>query len=132
MNKLHPLDHLCLVSRVRYATNFTTTMTIPVCRDLEHLCQELYRTATKYMQETEPRPDKTVSWWFTIEISDDPTVVPLRLTMQIPGEVFCERDAEHIVVPCLMRTMRDVYDGHYGLDKVHTGGAPLASWEDLI
>lgn len=127
MSKLHPLDQLCIVSRVRYSTNFTATMTLSYCRDLEHLCQELFWTAVKYLKETGPLDDE---WWFTIDITDDPAVAPLRLKMQIPGEVF--RESVSVVVPCLMRTMRDVYDGQYGRDKVQMGGAPLALWEDLL
>lgn len=127
MSKLHPLDQLCIVSRVRYATNFTATTVLSYCRDLEHLCQELFWTAIKYLKETGPLDD---DWWFTIDITDDPTVEPLRLKMHIPGVVF--RESVNVVVPCLMRTMRDVYDGKYGPDKVHTGDMPLALWEDLL
>lgn len=130
IEELHPLNQLCIMSRVRYTTNFTATMELSCCRNLEHLCQELYWTAAKYLQKTGPLHDKSLWWCFTIEISDDPTVVPLRLTMQIPGEVFCE--SVGVVVPCLVRTMRNVYDGHYGLDKVQMGGTPLVSWEDLV
>lgn len=127
MSTLHPLDQLCIVSHVRYATNFTATTALNYCRDLEHLCQELFWTAIKYLKETGPLDD---DWYFTIDITDDPTVEPLRLKMHIPGVVF--RESVSIVVPCLMRTMRDIYDGKYGRDKVQTGGAPLTSWEDLL
>ncbi len=130
MSTLHPLDQLCLVSRVQYATNFTATKAIPVCRDLEHLCQEMYWTANMYLHETGLLLEEPLPWHFTIDITEDPTVAPLRLTMQIPGEVF--REGANVVVPCLMRTMRDIYDGKYGSDKVQTGGAPLMSWEDLL
>lgn len=130
MSQLHPLDQLCIVSRVRYSTNFTATMTISYCRDLEHLCQELYWTAKKYLNETGLLHEEPLLWSFTIEITDDPTVAPLRLMMQIPGVVFLE--SVNSVVPCLMRTMRDVYDGQYGPDKVHMGGTPVVLWEDLL
>lgn len=128
--KLHPLDQLCIASRVRYTTNFTAMMTLNYCRDIEHLCQELYWTAKNYLHETGPLPDDSFVWWFTIEITDNPTVVPLRLKMQIPSDVF--REEARIVVPCFVRTLRKVYDGYYGPDKVHMGGAPLMSWEDLL
>lgn len=130
MSKLHPLDQLCIVSRVRYSTNFTATAILNYCRDLEHLCQELYWTAKKYLNETGFPHDEPFLWRFTIDITDDPAVAPLRLTMQVPGEVFLE--SVKYVVPCLMRTMRDIYDGKYGPDKVQTGGAPLMLWEDLL
>ena len=130
MSKIHPLDQLCIMSRVRYTTNFTATTILNSCRGIEHLCQELYWTAVKHLQEIGPLPDASFMWWFTIEITDNPTVMPLRLKMQIPGEVF--REEARIVVPCFVRTLREVYDGYYGPDKVHMGGTPLMSWEDLL
>lgn len=130
MMEIHALDKLCIASRVRYATNFTDVVKLDECWDLQHLCQELYKTAAQHLSDTGPLHDKGLMWYFTIDISDDPTVTPTRLTMQIPGEVFHE--SANVVVPCLMRTMRDIYDGQFGRDKVQMGGAPLVSWEDLL
>lgn len=137
-DELHPLDKLCIRCRLRIHDGASgRSYTHPVLLDsLEEVSGVILGTYASERKAT----------LMTIELSDDPTVLPTQLHLRFEDRMFpdVERASEYaqqdparakaaleIAIRAISVTLRNVYDGTFGLDKVRKG-EPALAWEDLV
>lgn len=135
--ELHPLEKLCIRCRLRiYDSTSGRSYTHPVfLNSLEEVSGVILGMYT-------PSCKATV---MTIELSDDPTMLPTQLHLRFKDRMFPGIEpAEYAQQdPTLARaniensiraiatTLRNVYDGVFGLDRVRQA-KPILAWEDLL
>lgn len=137
-DELHPLEKLCIRCRLRIHDGASgRSYTHPVLLDsLEEVSGVILGTYVSHYKAT----------LMTIELSDDPTVLPTQLHLRFEDRMFpdVQRASEYaqqdpasakaaleIAIRAISVTLRNVYDGVFGLDKVRKSQASLA-WEDLL
>lgn len=137
-DELHPLDKLCTRCRLRIHDSASgRSYTHPVLLDsLEEVCGVILGMYASNRKETV----------MTIELSDDPTVLPTQLYLRFKEGMF--PDVEHAseyaqqdpararatlenAIRAIAVTMRSLYDGVFGSDRVRKVQPSLA-WEDLL
>ena len=137
-DELHPLEKLCIRCRLRiYDSASGRSYTHPVLLDsLEEVSGVILGTYVSHYKATV----------MTIELSDDPTVLPTQLHLRFQDRMFPDvqsaseyaqqdpssaKSALENAIRAISVTMRNVYDGAFGPDRVRKSQPSLA-WEDLL
>lgn len=137
-DELHPLEKLCIRCRLRIHDGASgRSYTHPVLLDsLEEVSGVILGMYASDRKETV----------MTVELSDDPTVLPTQLHLRFKEGMFpdVERASEYAqqdpararaslenAIRAIAVTLRNVYDGAFGPDRVRKGEPSLA-WEDLL
>lgn len=136
-DELHPLDKLCIRCRLRIhdgasGRSYTHPELLDSLEEVSGVILGLYASDRK-------------ATLMTVELSDDPTVLPTQLHLRFDDGMFPGIEpAEYAQQdPTLARaniensiraiatTLRNVYDGVFGLDRVRQA-KPILAWEDLL
>lgn len=135
---MHPLDQLCTSCRLRiYDGASGRSYTHPVLlNSLEEVSGVILGMYASHQKATV----------MTVELSDDPTMLPTQLHLRFKDRMFpdVERASEYAqqdsarsraalenAIRAIYVTMRAVYDGAFGSDRVRKG-EPVLAWEDLL
>lgn len=134
--ELHPLDQLCTSCRLRiYDSASGRSYTHPT------LLNSLEEVSGVVLGMYAPSRKATL---MTIELSDDPAMLPTQIHLRFDDDMFNfgEDDAQHdpvrarknleIALRAIATTLRRVYEGVFGSDRVRKGGRPVLAWEDLL
>ena len=135
--ELHPLDKLCIRCRLRIhdgasGRSYTHPVVLDSLEEVSGVILGMYASNRK-------------ATLMTVELSDDPTVLPTQLHLRFDDGMFPGIEPpEHAQQdPTLARaniensiraiatTLRNVYDGVFGLDRVRQA-KPILAWEDLL
>ena len=135
---LHPLEKLCIRCRLRIydsasGRSYTHPVVLDSLEEVSGVILGLYASDHK----------ATV---MTIELSDDPTVLPTQLHLRFTDGMFSDVDHSYEyaqqdpararatlenAIRAIATTLINVYDGVFGLDKVRKS-QPVLAWEDLV
>lgn len=136
--ELHPLEKLCIRCHLRlYDSASGRSYTHPV------FLNSLEEVSGVILGMYAPNHKATL---MTVELSDDPTVLPTQLHLRFDDDMFnlggyssdgTQRDPAlaranfETAISAIATTLRAVYDGVFGLDRVRKS-QPELEWEDLL